>query len=308
MSCSRKPLAGNLGRRRDGVLSVCFALGRATKSTENDKIVWSRRGRTRKLALDASTGVTQCLQHDPVEGIILSSGRLGEGMRISKQVIGNATQRENQSVRAAGNTKFAKNTITFGLKISLAVAFLFSLPDVGHIDTWTCLKLQGGKRRIRILPASPERAYPHRQVAIALVLPETSRSEPSMGDGAPIIRSEQYAITHLFMQDVNLAAPDRVNIAIGELQVANNYSRETIDFGVRFEKVKRVWSSKATFDDEIRTLIERHEAMVRGGGPLGVPGEQLIRQLQRTVAAASVDYRIVGNAPVTDVLPSCWKF
>ncbi len=109
---------------------------------------------------------------------------------------------------------------------------------------------------------------------------------------------------HLFMNAVQIISADRVDITLGDVQVQNNYQQETISFRERFEEVKQVWANKDRFDDAIRLLLEQHETMVRSGGPLGLPGEQLIRQLQREVAAASIDYGIIGNSPVTDVLPS----
>ncbi len=225
-------------------------------------------------------------------------------MRISKQVSGNARQRENQRRQGRGEFEICDEFNELRPPDLFNRRIFIELPGIGRIDTWTWLRHQGGKRRIRICPNSPEKAYPHRQVAVALMMPETSRSEPSMGDGAPVMRAEQYGIMHLFFTDIQLVDQDRVKVTIGDIEISNNYQQETISFGERLDAVKRVWLNVDKFDSAIAGLIREHEEMVRGGGPLGVPGEQLIRKLQREVATASIDYGIIGNSPVTDVLPS----
>ena len=117
------------------------------------------------------------------------------------------------------------------------------------------------------------------------------------------MRAEQYGIMHLFMTDVQLVDQDRVNVTIGDIQISNNYQQETLSFAERFEKVKRVWANRDKFDSAIADLLREHEEMVRASGPLGVPGEQLVRKLQREVATASIDYGIIGNSPVGEPIP-----
>lgn len=227
-------------------------------------------------------------------------------MRISKEVSGNAQIRSEQSRQGRGEYELCENHGELTPRDLFDRRMLLQLPDDQSVNMWINAKLQGGKRRIRIIkgdaPVRPIHA--HRQVAAILLMPEATRSEPAWGEGTPVMRTGQYGIVDLELLDVRLEGEDSVHIAISELHIANQYQQDTINFHQRFSDVQRVWREKSRFDDTIGDLLQQHQTMVSSGNPIGVEAERIVRQLQRYVAEISNDYGILGNAPTTDVLPS----
>jgi len=136
------------------------------------------------------------------------------------------------------------------------------------------------------------------------MLPKPTRSEPSWGDGTPVMRDGQYGITHLHLGKVSVADGDRALAEIVSVEVANNFQQDTINFRKRFDEVQAVWANKGRFEQTVAALIDQHERLAHHGGLVASDMIRVTSKLQRELSLRAMDYGIIGNAPTTDVVPS----
>ncbi len=134
-------------------------------------------------------------------------------MRISKEISGNAQERQTQARQGRGEYEICEEFGQLRPPDLFNRRIIHELPNGRLTDTGTQLQLQGGKRRIRLIRGE-HAAYPHRQVAALLLMPKPSRAEPSWGDGTPVLRTGQYGVLNLELTNVVLEGPDRVRVAV----------------------------------------------------------------------------------------------
>jgi hypothetical protein len=225
-------------------------------------------------------------------------------MRITKEISGNAQERQSQERQGRGEYEICEDFELLRPPDLFNRRILLELPNGRLVDTATQLKLQGGKRRIRIIDGTREVGHVYRQIAALLLMPKPSRSEPSWGDGTPVMRTDQYGIINMDLTNVVLDGEDRVRVEMGTIQLANQFQQETIRFSERFAKVKEIWSNKSKFESEISGLLAEHQDLIESGRPLGPQAERVVGRLQRVMSDTGSDYGILGNSPTTDVLPS----
>lgn len=228
-------------------------------------------------------------------------------MRISKQISGNADERESRESQGRGEYEWIGLTEydpaaseLFGRRIG------FVLPDGRSIDTGCVFSDQGEKQRIRTAPGVTAReVYPIWHAAAVLMLPHPNRDQNSWGGGVPVMRNGQYGIAHLHMRRVTLPEAGRSNIEVERVDVANHYVEESIDFVTRYRQVQQVWAGRDRFDDEIKGLLAEHEALVGEGIPaFAAKAGKVVTRLQAAMAESAADYGIEGVSATTDVLPT----
>ena len=170
-----------------------------------------------------------------------------------------------------------------------------------RIDTGTHLTRQGGKRRLRLLEGTE--IHLHLQVAAALMLPHPVRADEALGRGAPVAKSNQYAIEHIRLGRARLAGTSSATLRVEELELRNrSYDAEELRFRDRVERLRSVWQRADDFPEQVATLLHQHHDLVTGGGPIPETGEHIVSDLQRVVSQSASDFGIVYYDGSTDVL------
>lgn len=176
--------------------------------------------------------------------------------------------------------------------------------DLGNgllLDSGCVLLHAQGKFRIRIVRPDADMQL-HRQLVAALLLPEAIRSNVTMGGGMPIVQKGRYAIETVEVEAVARQA-DRATLVVDEVVLSNaDHPAEELHFDRRVAGVVRLWQERQKLPTEMQTLIERHEALVRGGGPLHPEAERLVSELQAVLSDQAADFGIAYNE-YTDALP-----
>ncbi len=210
-------------------------------------------------------------------------------MRISKEVSGNALARDVALRQGRGEYEWCDLTPedpTFDQLLNRRI--VIRLPNSVLVDTGCIFGQQGGKQRVRRAPGVNARdTYPPWHVAGILMLPRPIRAEPSWGDGTPIMRSGQYGITHLHLHRAVPHLPNEVHVEVSQVDVANHFQVDSIDFLERFAQVQHVWAQRAEFEPALAALIETHERVARSGGLAAAEMIQTVAELQREMSDVS---------------------
>lgn len=193
-------------------------------------------------------------------------------MRISKQISGNADQRDVASTQGRGEYEWCELTDYDPTREALLNRRIFlSLPGGGAIDTASLLGEQGGKSRIRLADPHGRFMYPHYHVSVALLMPTSTRQEQQWGQGRPVMRNNQYSVVDIHCGRVTTAGDENVFVEIDRITVQNNYGPEDIAFGQRFQQVQLVWQHRTRLDAELAALLDqRHRTSLpttSGGTP-----------------------------------------
>ena len=227
-------------------------------------------------------------------------------MRISKQISGSAERRDAGEGQGRGEYEWSELLPTdptadelLDRRISIRVS------DDILTDTQCIFGHVQGKYRIRRADGVTGRElYPPWHAAAILMMPKPIRAETSWGDGLPVMRNGQYGIEHLHLGQVDATADGQATVGIRQVEVANHYTRDLIDFPQRFVEVCRVWRSLSSFGQDLQDAIREHEEAVREQHPEPRRIFGVIGDIQRILADSGTDYGIMPNTPTTDPLPS----
>jgi len=168
------------------------------------------------------------------------------------------------------------------------------------VQTGTFLTGQGGKRRIRLLRGTE--IHLHRQVAAALLLPRPVRADETLGRGAPVVKTGQYAVESILLVAVRLA-DGSARLAVDELELRNRtYLAEELRFRERVASLRRLWEHAGEFPDHVSRILKEHRDLVSGAGPIPERAEGAVAELQRVVSYTAPDFGIVYYDGTTDVL------
>jgi len=173
------------------------------------------------------------------------------------------------------------------------------------VDSNATLRHQGGKFRVRLLDAGT--IHPHRQVAAILLMPYPVREDVRWGRGAPVMRAGQYAVEHIQLEHAYVAG-GIVRLDVGDLTLRNaTYSADELKLAGRLAAVRALWQNAAKFPDNVRGLIERHQALVTMGSAIPEEAEQIIDELQAIVTEARDEFGIEYRSQAEDVVPDLLK-
>ena len=171
--------------------------------------------------------------------------------------------------------------------------------DGFYLDTNTELREQGGKLRLRRLNTNGMQIP--RQVAAALLMPHPVRADYSLGTGSPVMKRNQYAINHMHLTGVSLSA-EKATIQLGALALRNQtHDAEEITVGQRIQLLRRIWSERNRFPEDIANLVAEHERHVLNGRSAGTAVEKTTEKLEALVSESAQDLDILYNEG-TDVL------
>ena len=169
------------------------------------------------------------------------------------------------------------------------------------VDTNSTLRHQGGKFRVRLLATTG--MHPHRQVAAALIMPLTIREDKNWGRGAPVMRTGQYSLDHIQIERAYVTAAD-ARLEVGDLVLRNrSYDADQLPLAPRLAQVRALWVDAAKFPDNVKTLIERHKALVTSGDAIPLVAERIIDELQEIVTQARDEFGIEYRSQAEDVVP-----
>ena len=164
---------------------------------------------------------------------------------------------------------------------------------------------QGGKFRVRLLATTG--MHPHRQVAAALMMPLAIREDTNWGRGAPVMRAGQYSLDHIQIDRAYLTSAD-ARLEVGDLVLRNaSYNAEQLTLARRLALVRALWADVDKFPDNVKTLIERHEALVTSGGAIPAEAERIIAELQEIVTEAREEFGVEYRSQTEDVVPDLLK-
>jgi len=212
-------------------------------------------------------------------------------MRISRRTSGGRGEYEISEEAPGGLTPH--DLVDHRLLLDLGKGLL--------LDSGCVLLHAQGKFRVRIVRPDGDMQL-HRQLVAALLLPEAIRSNATMGGGMPIVQKGRYAIETVEIGPVSRDG-DRATLTVSEVLLSNaDHSAEELHFARRVAGVVRLWQERQKLPSEMQALIERHEALVRGGGPLHREIERLVSDLQSVLSDQAADFGIAYNE-YTDALP-----
>jgi hypothetical protein len=134
------------------------------------------------------------------------------------------------------------------------------------------------------------------------MMPDPARETRVLGAGEPVLQEGAYAIEHIEVDKIVLAAPGSAVLTVSKITCVNqSHLGEEIDLRIRATLLQEVWNKRQEFTDEIASKIGEHETLIRSGH-INSPAEVLVRQIQRTASERSADIGIVYSAR-GDVLP-----
>ena len=177
---------------------------------------------------------------------------------------------------------------------------IYLIPGRGLlVDTATELREQGGKLRLRRIGNAGIQVQ--RQVAAALLLPHPVRANNSLGGGTPVIRRNQYAIDHLHVAEVDLAA-DVATLRLDTMIIRNQmFEAEEIPLDGRLATLRNLWGEKERMPEDIARLILDHETYLQSLTPVSSALERVVSALEELVSVQATDLGIPYSEG-TDVL------
>lgn len=152
---------------------------------------------------------------------------------------------------------------------------------------------QGGKLRLRMDGADMQI---QKQVAVAFMMPDSVRDENVLGAGEPVLQEKAYAVEHIDIDSLILVPPDSAVLKVSRITCVNQSHRgEEIDLRPRAAQLQTAWSRREEFTDDIASLLEEHESLVRSGY---IPSSvlPLVLKIQKTVSERSADIGIIYSA------------
>lgn len=172
------------------------------------------------------------------------------------------------------------------------------------IRTSVQLTKSQGKYRLRV---KPKGAYPQVQIQIAnvLMMPDPGRDEQQMAGGELVLQNDSYVIKNINFGEVNAESGGDFFIAqVLTIDCENQTIKgEQIPVVRRINDIERIWQKRANFPSPISDLLQQHEELVRGGGPIGRNASRLIKNLQSQMEIYSPEVEIPYTR-TTDVVPA----
>ncbi|MBI5722750.1 MAG: HNH endonuclease [Planctomycetes bacterium] len=213
-------------------------------------------------------------------------------MRISRRTSGGRGEYEISEQSPEGY--MPNNLVDCRLFLDMGQGLVF--------DTGTELRHAQGKFRIRMVTQDSDMQL-HRQLVVALLLPEAVRADNTMRGGYPIIQKGRYAIETINLEAVQLDGK-RAFLRVSEVIIANtDHTAEELHLHSRVANLIRLWEARSKLPQDIQELLGRHEELVRGGRPLHHESEQVIVSLQALLSDQANDLGIAYNE-YTDSLPA----
>jgi putative restriction endonuclease len=238
---------------------------------------------------------------------ILAKGRAV--VRISKQISGNAAEREEESSQGRGEYEWCDIQPGDPTKAELLnKRIMLRFPDDVILDTACELAYQGDKWRLRVAEdARIERfIYPHYHIAVALLMPMPTRKEQKMGTGLPVLRHDEYILTDIIAGRIPLPTGANADIEAVTVRAGNGTVPQGQDFPVaeRFAHVRKVWQNRDILPERLRDYIAAHEQLVLGGDQISITGRRLVRRIQIATSEASRELDVTWCTNATDPLPT----
>lgn len=172
-------------------------------------------------------------------------------------------------------------------------------PDRLLIPTRIRVSEQGSKLRLRREGAEIQI---QRQIAAAFLMPTPQRELRMLGAGEPVIQEGSYAVDQIDADGLIVIPPETAVLKVNKITVVNTSHRgEEVDLRERAAMLQEAWKRRQEFPDEIAALLQRHEAMVRGGTitrATAAAADQIRRQMFERSADLGIVYGERG-----DVLP-----
>jgi len=146
------------------------------------------------------------------------------------------------------------------------------------IDTATELRHAQGKFRIRMLEQA--QMHLHRQLIAALMLPSCVRADETQGSGSPVVQKGRYAVEHIMIRRASVSKFRAVLYVSGIIVRNRSQPAEEIGLPERMENLRRVWRDRLRLPGSISEMMQDHEALVQGGGPMPELAEKLVDDIQ----------------------------
>ena len=176
------------------------------------------------------------------------------------------------------------------------------LGSLGWRETELLVSDQGGKPRLRTT------GKPHhiqRQLASALLLPTSRRSDERLASGRPVMIDRRYLITSISLNDIELdAEAEIIRARVDGMTVANANESETIDIGERSRSVAVLHRRSEELPDSLATLLASHREALDASASI-LPE---VETLQRRVLRALELERLVPYVDRTDPVPALLSF
>lgn len=177
-------------------------------------------------------------------------------------------------------------------------SFSLQFPKGVLIHTRVRMVIQGGKPRLR---RSGVDIHVQKQIAATFMMPDPARETRVLGAGEPVLQEGAYAIEHIEIDSV-VKVLNHAVMKVTQIVVLNrSHLGEEIDLRQRARMLEEVWKRRAEFPEEIATLLETHEEMVRSEY-VDSATQCIVARLQRLVSERSVDLGVVYSQR-GDVLP-----
>ena len=182
---------------------------------------------------------------------------------------------------------------------------IFDFGDGIVVDTDSELRLQGGKCRVRLLDRA--KIHPHRQVVAALMLPSAIRADAQWGRGAPVLRTGQYSLEHIYIEQADVTEGE-ARLRLGNIELRNaSYGAERLTLATRLAQVRSLWDDADNFPDNVTALINHHRALVTSGSAISAGAELIVGQLQEVVTRTPEEFGIQSRSKAEDVVPDLLK-
>ncbi len=233
-------------------------------------------------------------------------------MRISWQISGNATNRDNSATQGRGEYEWVElqpSDPTSAQLLHCRVLLRLSANNASVVlDTACELEYRDEKSRIRIADdaGAASYMYPIYHIAAALLMPCPTRTLGNLGSGQPVLRSNEYMMSDIQAGAIPLPVNLRADITVASIRVANQTvpAGEEITIATRLGQILHLWVNRHRFPQDIADLLEQHETLVRGGDQISITGRPLVERLSAAVADAAVDLDIAWATRDGDPLPA----
>ena len=201
-----------------------------------------------------------------------------------------------------GEYELAGTGAGYGAADLLEWTIHLDLSALGWRQTELLVSDQGGKPRLRRV------GKPHhiqRQLASALLLPRSRRSDKNLAQGSPVMVDQRYLITSVSLSEVTLdSSTEIIQARVDEITVANASRSETIDVAERSRSIGLVHRRSDEFPDSLASLLAGHQEALDESPSIEPGVETLQRRLIRTLELEHV-VPYVGR---TDPVPALLSF
>lgn len=173
---------------------------------------------------------------------------------------------------------------------------------LGWRDTELLVTDQGGKPRLRI---AGDVYHVQRQLASALMLPQSKREKSNLATGQPVIVESRYVLETIPLESVTLNGSDTtISADVGGVLVSNADHYTTVDLDTRAARVAAIHASAGGFPPATAAAISGHAAALAGTAHVSKDVERAVKLL---MGEMTLD-RDIAYVPKTDPLPALEAF